>query len=131
MHVSIPFHSISMCIKLSFLKIDQTAVIFFLIKLSKKSLKIPKNLEFGYKHIYTDLPQKLANFVFLIFILCSRGGMYTTCSNSCLFIFFRIYHCLLVAMIFCLFVSESVLFSILVTNNEGSKDKSIKSLTNF
>ena len=39
-----------------------------------------KNSSERYKHIYTDLPQKLANFVFPIFILCSRGGMYTTTS---------------------------------------------------
>ena len=37
-----------------------------------------KNSSGRYQHIYIDLPEKLPNFAFLIFILCRRGVMYTT-----------------------------------------------------
>ena len=47
--------------------------------LSVRPKKRPlKNSSTRYQHIYKDLPEKLANLCFLIFILREFGGMYTT-----------------------------------------------------
>ena len=110
MHVSIPFrslrslHSISTCIKLFFLKIDQTPVIIFLIKLTKN----PQYTRIWISTYLNGSPRESGKFVSPIFHFerIRRNVYYLFRMVVCLY-FYRICQGLSVAMIFvCFYMTQ-------------------------